>query len=54
METSLALDSVADDDIQKLLEYGETLVKDDKQRVDKAIHDIVDQVFGQEKGFTCK
>eukprot|EP00347_Sterkiella_histriomuscorum_P004105 403361733 len=54
MTESLALDSYADKDIEKLLKYGDDLVKERKQDIKKSIRQVVDQVFGEEKGYKCQ
>jgi hypothetical protein len=53
MTESLALDSYEITDINKLLKYGNDLVTERKAEIDEAIHKVVDQVFGQEKGYKC-
>ena len=46
MTESLALDSYKEKDIDKLLKYGEDLVKERKEELKKAIRQVVDQVIG--------
>lgn len=46
MDKSLALDSIAKEDIKTLLDYGDDLVKKEKTRIDEALHLVVDQVIG--------
>jgi hypothetical protein len=53
MDESLALDSIADGDIAKLLGYGESIVLRDKAEINMALHKVVDQVIGEEKQFKC-
>ena len=42
MTEFLQLDAVSDEDIKKLIGYGETLVKDKKDLINKAIRSVVD------------
>jgi phosphoenolpyruvate-protein kinase (PTS system EI component) len=53
MDESLALDSYSDSDIEKLLEYGDNLVKDKKQDIKRVLKQIVDQVIRDEKKISC-
>lgn len=54
MDQSLALDSIAKEDIQTLLNYGDELVEKEKTRINEALHKVVDQVIGQELNHKCE
>lgn len=54
MDKALALDSIADDDMQTLLDYGDNLIKQEKERINEALYKVVDQIIGEEKGFKCE
>ena len=53
MSKDLALDSIAQADIDLLLQYGDQLVASDKQKINEALHAVVEQAL-TEKGYKHK
>lgn len=52
MDKSLALDSIKDSDIKLLLEYGDDLVKEEQENINKALKKVVLQAIAEDK-FIC-
>jgi hypothetical protein len=42
MDKSLALDSIAQEDIETLLEYGDDLVAEEKKKINEALYKVTD------------